>query len=357
MAAFGEPLFMFSEDLPGRIGSSPLPRLARIFPLVRGIGVGAIVVGFFAMLLGSADPIFAQILSDTFDLDLSYDRIIRFGIVSAVVGWWTAGLARRAAGIGEADTMFRPRGRALTEARTVTLGLNALFAVFVAVQIDHLFAGEVGRIELGYAEYARRGFFELVAVDACVAGLILAVGWVVDRRDRFLDTMHALLVVQTFVVMDSALLRMRAYVDAYGLSELRFYTTVFMSWTAVVLTALVATVLRSRRNRFALVGVASGLIVVLALVVAKPDARIAAVNIDRTTAEIELDAEYLAGLSNDAVPLVLDRLSSGSQPSFEEALDVVAPAWTGRLEANLADGWRSWSLADSRAYGAIEAMN
>ena len=58
--------------------------------------------------------------------------------------------------------------------------------------------------------------------------------------------------VLTGVVMVSALGRMRLYVEANGLTELRLYTTVFMLWIGFILVWLARTVLHNQHARFAL---------------------------------------------------------------------------------------------------------
>ena len=54
--------------------------------------------------------------------------------------------------------------------------LDALFLAFVAVQARYFFGGtqRLALLELTYAEYARRGFFELLAVAGLVVPLLLA---------------------------------------------------------------------------------------------------------------------------------------------------------------------------------------
>lgn len=351
VAALGEPFLLASEDLAG-LGRWQSSKLTRLLPFVRGLALGAVIVGFFAVLFGSADPIFAQILSDAFDIDFSFERIIRFGIVAGAVAWWTAGMARRAARPGQDQQPVRPSGHGLIESRVILGTLNGLFALFLAVQSEYLFVGTVGRIDLGYAEYARRGFFELVTVAVCVAGLVLTVDWVVNRRDRILDMLHVVLIVQTFAVIASAVVRMKAYTDAFGLSELRFYTSVFMLWTASVLIAMVVTVVRSRRDAFALAAAISAMCVVAGLVVANPDGLIARVNLDRARSGADLDIAYLEQLTADAIPTVVGRqwADDAAAGSIDELLD----RWTASLEAHAhTDGWRSWSIADARAAAAL----
>ncbi len=68
---------------------------------------------------------------------------------------------------------------------TIILGLlDVLFLGFVAVQGSYLFGGDrliASQADLSYADYARRGFFQLVAV----AGLSLPVLlWLARNCDR-----------------------------------------------------------------------------------------------------------------------------------------------------------------------------
>ena len=120
----------------------------------------------------------------------------------------------------------------------VVFGLvNVLFLTFVGVQFRYLFGG-ADRVEssstLTYAEYARRGFFELVAVAGLAALFLLFTHWLLPRGQsrlhRFYAAFAALLVALVFVVMASALQRMRLYTETFGLTELRLYTTAFMVW-------------------------------------------------------------------------------------------------------------------------------
>jgi hypothetical protein len=111
------------------------------------------------------------------------------------------------------------------------------------------------------------------------------------------------------VVMASALERMRLYVAEFGLSEIRLYGAAFMGYLFVLFAWFAATVLRSRRGRFALGGVVQGLAVLGMLHLVNPDALIARVNLDRAGRDERVDDAYLVhNLSADAVPLLLDRL-------------------------------------------------
>ena len=105
---------------------------------------------------------------------------------------------------------------------------------------------------LTYAEYARRGFFELVFAVVLVVPVLLAADWLLDRRIRR-DALvfRGLAGVQIGLVLAiaaSALQRLRLYHASYGLTESRFYAMVLLIWIGAMLCWLAATVLRGRRD-------------------------------------------------------------------------------------------------------------
>ncbi len=66
--------------------------------------------------------------------------------------------------------------------------------------------------------------------------------------------------------------------------------------------------LRARRDRFAFGALLAGFAGILAINVMNPDALIASTNIDRMEHGKRFDAYYLATLSADAVPVLVESL-------------------------------------------------
>ena len=118
-------------------------------------------------------------------------------------------------------------------------------AVFMGVQVSWLFGGAAflkARTGLTVAEYARRGFFELVCVALLVIPVLLASRALTarDAKARRLHTQLALpLIVLVCAMMGSAVERMQLYVGYFGLTTDRFFALIFMAWLAVVLVWLV----------------------------------------------------------------------------------------------------------------------
>ena len=190
----------------------------------------------------------------------------------------------------------------------VVLGLlDLLFLAFVVVQFRYLFGGaDLVQVSatLTYAEYARRGFFELVTVSALLLSVMLLLDWLA-RLDRPREVtvyrmLAGLLGVLLFVVIVSALQRMRLYTQEYGLTELRLYTTAFMLWIAAGGVWYVLTVLRDHRERFLFGTMVAGLAVAAILNAINPDDLIVRTNAQRTDAPTRFDGVYGTRLSADA---------------------------------------------------------
>jgi hypothetical protein len=207
-----------------------------------------------------------------------------------------------------------------------------------------------GETDLTYAEYARHGFFELVAVAALVLPVLLLADWALvrDRRtQRVFRTLALVLVGLLFVVMASALERMRLYQREYGLTELRVYASGLIFWLGVVFLWALVTVLRGRRELFAVGALVAAFVGIALANALNPDALIARTNIDRGSEGRPVDYSYLTELSDDAVPTLVQRL-----PALPpEARRLLA----SELLSRGGDGdWRTWNLSRRRATQVVD---
>jgi hypothetical protein len=174
---------------------------------------------------------------------------------------------------------------------------------------------------MSYADYARRGFFELVTVAALVLPVLLSAN-VLLRRDtpsaqRVYRTLSLTLIGLLGVIMYSALARMRLYQAVYGFSTDRLYATVFMAWLVVVFGWFAVTVLRGRDARFLIGVLVSAWGCLAALNVGNPAAFVARANIARAEQGKELDVNYLVRLGADAAPaLVRYLVAKPATPPF-----------------------------------------
>jgi hypothetical protein len=226
----------------------------------RGVLLAAPLLLHFGALLVAADAVCERLVLDIFGFDLA--EVFSHLFLITFFAWITAGLlwAELMARVPENFAIPRPRVLSLGIVEIgIVLGLlDLLFLTFVVIQVRYLFGG-AGRVAatagLTYAEYARRGFFELVTVTALALPLLLIAQWLLRAEnrahERLFKALAGIMVGLLFVVVASALQRMYLYQQEFGLTELRLYTPVFTAWISTVLLWFVLTVLRARRDRFA----------------------------------------------------------------------------------------------------------
>ena len=261
---------------------------ARVLAVARGVGIAAPLLVIFGALLVAADAVFARFVAEVLRIDL---KMLVWHIIFAGFFAWVAGgilrgmlLQGRVAPFWD-ELPHTPR-LSIVEVGIALGLLDLLFLSFVVVQVRYLYGGAryVASIPgLTYADYARRGFFELVAVAALAIPVLVFAHWLLRGEDapaeRVFCMVGAAMSVLLGGIMASAVHRMVLYMGMYGLSELRLYTLAFMGWLGAVLLWFAVTVLRGRRRLFAHGALAAGLVVVAALNVCNPDGLIARVNL------------------------------------------------------------------------------
>jgi hypothetical protein len=303
----------------------------------RGTLIAAPMLVIFGSLLASADPTFGRVLRDLLVFDPG--EAVQHLIVTAIATVLCAGFLRSLALSGPMPRPSAPPALSLPAAETnfALALLNILFALFVAVQFRYFFGAAPAEL----AQYARRGFFELVWVVALIVPMLLMLEWLVTKERGFalFRGLAALQVTLVFIIAASAFHRMELYRDEYGLTQLRFYTTAFMIWLAVLLLWFVCTVLTGRRQRFAIGALATGVAAVVALHVINPDGIIVETNIERTRAgKRSFDDQYARMLSDDAAPMVFANRDVVGEKVFERFL------WRQH-----STDWRTWNVSRAKA--------
>lgn len=290
-----------------------------IWPVVRGALFAVPVLAFFAALLASADVVFADRLEGfvtLFRLENLPEYIFR-GMLILILAYLLAGVLLHAARnsaeeklLGLEKPVLRPFF-GFTEASIVLGSVVALFALFVGIQFQYFFGGQTNINIQGftYAEYARRGFGELVMVAFFSLLLFLGLGGIVRRESetqhRVFSGLGVALTLLVGVMLLSAFQRLLLYEAAYGFTRLRTYTHVFIIWLGLLLavTAVLDMLRKIRWFAFAALLVSVGF--AMTLPVLNVDAFIARSNVARVAHGKDLDVGYLAGLSTDAVPALV----------------------------------------------------
>jgi hypothetical protein len=269
-----------------------------------------------------------------------------------VAGAWGVGALLRLAESRPAGDLELPAWRlGRLEATLVTGSLVVMFGSFAVAQV--VAATEGGRrvletAGLTYAEYGRRGFFQLLAVAALTLPILLAIRALTADRTGLggaVTVLSILAVLLTLVIVGVAVRRLQLYEQAYGLTMLRLYSELFALWIGGVFV-LVGLWLAGvgRRPWFVAGATGLGLVLLLALNVANPEALVVRHNVDHAEATGRFDLDYLAGLSDDALPALAAALSELAPADRETVRAAMcgAPSWPF-------EGWAAWNRARDRA--------
>jgi hypothetical protein len=370
-AGFG-PFFLLFGDIKWKT----IPQTGwskHLIAVLRGLAIAAPILLIFGALFVAADAVFQGLVERTFNIrpDILVAHFFFIGFFSWITAGYLRGSLIENLSNDVAETFLEPKDEikpqilSITEIKdedtpkteappkteekkswnwqtldnsvlpkvftlgaieiSIVLGLiNLLFLSFVIVQIPYLFGGfelVQNTPDFKLAEYARRGFGELVAVAALVLPILLVSHWLLRKDSPVSEKIYRVLagmnIVLLFVIMTSAAQRLFILTGnlGYGLTTVRFYPMVVMIWLGIVFIWFAMTVLRGVREQFAWGALWSAMFILAALHFVSPDDYIARTNIRLMQEGRSFDGRYNSDLSDDAVPVLLESLSN---MSFEQ---------------------------------------
>ncbi len=196
---------------------------------------------------------------------------------------------------------------------TVMSMLTMIYIVFSGIQIFGLFLGKLQLPEeYTYAQYAREGFFQLLAVSAINLVLVL-VCLSFFKNNRTLKGLLTVMSLCTFVMIASSAMRMILYIQTYDLT----FQRILVLWALGVLTCIFKGVLcRIYKDNFPLFryGVVVVTVLYLGLSFSHPDYIIASVNVQKES----VDYAYLETLCADAAPVLTEYIRRGGYTEVTE---------------------------------------
>lgn len=318
--------------------------------VVRGVVVTVPIVLVLLLLFIKSDMLLQTVFGNLFTWTLSEETIMSWVVIGIVAVWFAGALSfiiRQ--GTLRSVMMEDKRWLGLIESRILLIGVNAAFGLFVLAQFAYLFGGEayLDHTAVSYADYARQGFGELVAVAIVAAGVLgLAKPHLWQKESVLVRNLGLLLGGQVLIVLGSAMNRLWLYEQAYGFTVARLVGQTFMIWLAVVFMVLLAQIwgkLSAKQVGSIVIGLVVATVVGLNLL--NPDAFIARQNVARYNAIGKIDLRYLGNLSGDAVPALLPLLTS-TDADFKNAAARMLSNHLRSAQFSLANSqgdWRSWN--------------
>ncbi len=241
---------------------------------------------------------------------------------------------------------------------TMLISVNLIYVIFTIIQFTYLFGSVSSLLPEGvtYAEYARRGFFELILVTLINVSILISVINFTKKENvisaKALKILNSLLVACTMVMLLSAHFRMSLYEEAYGYTYLRVFTHAFMIFIFVILTA---TLIKVWKESLSLLKsyIVITIIAYIAINYFNADVFIVNNNIRRfNNPEINtIDTAYLSYLSDDAVPYMVELLES---PDTQVSEDIRHQLFIRKEKLQEERDWQSFNLSHYKAKKILE---
>lgn len=327
-------------------------------PVIRGAILSLPILFLFLVLLSSADLVFKNFVDSLFDFTIAPETVFRWSLIGFVTSLFTGAYALIfMPGSAHENTIAPDKKRfylGTTEASIILGSVSSLFFVFVIIQLAYLFGGSGQVVSTGhtYAEYARKGFFELTTVAAITFLLIMTIkkstNFRTPSQNMVFKWLSGTLIVEVMVIMLSAHMRLNLYEEAYGFTTLRLVSHLFILWLAIAFTLLIVHIVREKSERQLAFQLFVSALCFFGLVnLVNPDAFIARQNINRFNKTGKLDARYLNNLSEDAVPVIARMLDDPSKDKRNLAASILYTQKQNR--SNQPGNWQSANFAKERA--------
>ena len=347
---FRSPANLFSALFGARKNPDGTPRprkgSATLGWILLGLALAVIPTLIVALLL-SYDKGFSSIMDNILDEIFSADEIFRqlrnigLGLLvgALMFGAILAGKHKKGKKTDPADAPATPKadGAHVLPVAMVAATLTPIliiYVIFFVSQWDYYVSAFTGvrPEELTFSDYAREGFFQLLAVAVINAVLSLGASLLTKRRPENHDKPNrdrthpvtriymAAMALSTLILIATAVAKMLLYVDTYGMTHKRTYATWLMLLLAV---CFVAVILRQIFSRMNLTGtlLAIFLVFFVAISVVNVDSLImkynanAAMNGNLRT----MQGEVMEDCGHSGVLAALDFMEATADPNFKPA--------------------------------------
>ena len=232
---------------------------------------------------------------------------------------------------------------------TVLLLLDLVYILFVAIQFRYFFNGTLNE-GFTYAEYARRGFFELLFVTlinlTITTGVIHFTKNVQGLLKKAIRMALTVLVLSSGVLLISAFMRLTMYEDAYGFTFTRVLVHSFMIFLMVIFAYTLVKIWLEKLSLFHFYFIAS-LIYYVGINTVNFDKIVVDRNIDRFETTGKIDINYLNSLSSTGILGLIEIYEE--KPDVPGLKDLLKQCKTDR-EYLKSNSWQSHNLAKHKAY-------
>ncbi|NLD88557.1 MAG: DUF4173 domain-containing protein [Clostridiales bacterium] len=298
-----------------------------------GLILSLVAVSVIGGLLIEADQAFAEITMILKGTSLDEIKIhilyFIFGVPFSIIAYGMLMSGRLGHGTKPVKYKEKEQTKILPFAFAYTFFIPVfiLYLIYILSQGAYLFSVFSSLLPYGfsYSGYARRGFFELCAIVTINASMLVLLNTFVkeDKGTSFRKFTNVFLCLISELLIATAIAKMVMYVDFYGLSVKRFYTTLFMATLAVVFFIILLSGFVKKINLVKILALFLTTVIILSSYV-DVDKLTAWYNLKAYTEERieEFDMDMFMNMSDSATPYIIDYFKSKGSATNEDYLNI-----------------------------------
>lgn len=323
--------------------------------IAAGLIISIPVLFVVLKLLSDSDMVFGYYMSNMFNF-INYttvtheiSKIIYIIIVSVYIFAYTLSFQYPYKNIDKSKTLTVNS----TFTASAIIPINIVYLIFSIVQFSYLYGGNRALPDgFTYAEYARRGFFELVAVTVINFSIILFV-IAKTNRNKFLNILLSIMIAFTFNMLFSANFKLSLYEKSFGFTYLRIYVHAFILLLFAMTLFALAGIWSNKLNIIKCCLTAAVVFYVI-LNFANIDKMIVNKNVARYHETGKIDVDYILTISEDALPDIISFASNSKTET--DVSEKIKPGLSARKKSlnyemmNLRQNWYEFNYSKYRAH-------
>lgn len=261
------------------------------------------IVIIVLLLLTSADSLFDNILGDVLSLIFKMLRptfIMRILSILFFFFYISLSLIYIKKDLIKEEDEEKEENKSNITVKLLLTVLNIIYIIFDWIQIQSLFLHNIDSI-FNYADYARRGFFQLMIISFINFSIIL---FSKSKKDSYVKIMSIAILILTGIIICSSFYRMFLYEQAYGYTILRLGVYVILVTEMILIIPTILYILKENINILNYyVIIITGVYTIINLF--SVDNIITNNNIKRYYKINKIDIDYLENNNYDNIPLLI----------------------------------------------------
>lgn len=223
--------------------------------------------------------------------------------------------------------------------------LNIIYLVFDIIQIKSLVFHQVS-MDITYAEYARRGFFQLMIISI-INITILLISKQSKEYNKYIKSMSIIMIVFTLIIIASSFMRMYMYENAYGYTIARLLVYIILITEVILIIPTIIYIFKKINilKYYLIITITMYTIINLLPI----DYFIARNNINRYYKTGKIDVEYLKNYNYDNIPLLVELNENLEE---KESLKEYLIEIKNQEKTNIIE----YNISKQKAYKALEKI-